>query len=424
MRGSVQIITPFTSFAHDLRDQLSSLGYEVTLSFETPLRCRALYRELRAQDEPLWEALAPLQLSRRQHTERTVYTVTLELGGAELLTRASSCQLTLEGPNIELQRRLERRLEPLGLGGIHAHRAHPTQALIRYGGAPRAVLAITAWYLAREGYSTEWIRLWGLHDMELMVSIPEVSSDRPAPSGDPSGWQITLECDDHALSEELIKRLSLAGFIQINAQLMPLEEHIGSLVSWGPLAPSDLLKLALWGAVSDAERCLLGGEATYPRCELMGGSLEEVKGREALSLSLQPSLTLRVARGSATREAQAQRAQALAQGLELCLRSEMGALSEVARLLRALKPRALQVLTQAEWEERCELLTLLDDRAYPAELPQLGVIWGEIRCSRSLAPLGAWLQDQLLVITQRRPSLVCTSSLSPRELWVLLPRGL
>lgn len=425
MRCSIQIVTPITSFAHDLRARLLSLGHEVSLSFERPLRCRARCGARSYHNEALWAELSSLQLARQLDVELPADALILELGGLELPSRLSQCQLTLAGPSAGLCQTLERKLEPLGLGALKRRYAEPTQTVARYGGAPRVLLSMISWYLAQEGRSLEWSRVWGVHELELYVSV----SDRlPTPSLDPalpSSWRVTLESDDESLSEHLLERLSATGFTQLHQAHHSLDDHIGALVTWGPVVPSEPIKMMLWGAVSEAERTTLGGEATYPRCELeRGGSARGT--RVALSGSepiASPSLTLRVARATTSHATQAERAQRLARDLTICLRSERGELSEVARLLRSLSPHELKVVTTEEWRALSEMMSLIDERAYPAELSEAGLIWGEVRCSSKLAPLGAWLRDQLAERTQRRPSLVFSEALGAQELWVLLPKG-
>ena len=118
MSLSIKVVTGFTSFAHDLKEQLQALGHHVTLSFEMPSRCRALYGGSLPEDEALWAALAPLNLSARSDPELSSHELTLELGGLDVLKRTSQVQLTLEGSSEGVRDRLEYKLEPVGFGSL------------------------------------------------------------------------------------------------------------------------------------------------------------------------------------------------------------------------------------------------------------------------------------------------------------------
>lgn len=426
MQCSIQIVTPFTSFAYDLKAQLQSLGYLVSLNFDVPLRCRILYQDRQLEDEEdLFKEIQVLKLNQYPNPEDTQYQFMIELGGLDLLSRLAQCSISIQGSSIDSCQELERTLEPIGFRQLKVRRAQPHQALLRYGGAPHAILAMISWYALRQGWMLDWARVWALNEMDLMITLPKVPSLNTVDREDPSQWKITIESDDHDFADLLAQRLLQVGFQDFKINLEPLPSLIGVQVSWGPISPSEGIKMSLWSALSEVERQTFGSHTSLSRCELTDDSMSLVPllDQKLFTPTLTPSLIISISCQSANPHFKTTRTRNLIQSLEFCIRTERGELGEVARWIRSLKPQRLNIVTQKEWEELCECMLLVHEHTDSPDLPQHGLVWGEIRCGRSLASLGAWLRDEIERLTQRRPLLEISPALSAQEIWILLPKG-
>ncbi len=428
MGCTVTIKTVLASFAHDLSEQLTALGHQVVLSFEEPARCRAIAGASALDDLALWRALAPMRLPRRHAPELPHDALILELGGPDAVRRLSHTELILESADPAPHHATLRSLEPIGFRGVRHRSARPSQAIMRFGGAPHLARAVSAWYLAREGFQLEWAQVWELSEAQLCLSLPSASSrdkgaEQAASASSPAAWSIELSCDDEALTELIRARLDERGFVDL--ELSPSEElkELGLSLSWRGAALSEELKLLLWSALSEAERERLGeGETISPRCEHNGAPRPpRLEAPQALQPRLTPTLSISASLRDARPEHRRLRALAQLSRHSICLKSSESELSPIARLIRSFKPEEFTLYSPEEWASLAELLLELEGDRYPPDLAERGEHWGEIHCSRGSLALATWLRNELEPLLKVGPSVKVTQALKRRELWLLFP---
>ena len=433
--NTLSIHTEQIAFAYDLLEAIEalSLNVHVTLCFEPTEGCVLQQHPLASPPLPLLELLKPLGLATEQRASLDAHHLRLELGGRESQARLAQTKVVLQAANPAHLELLERQLEPVGFEQVRSLKGAPQQSVLRYGGASLLSRAMLSWWASRLGYHATWAHVWGMHERELWLSLPLAQApERPAtlsrepskntsqppqplskhePLSGLSSWSIEVSCDDEAEAEALITRLKAEGFGEVRRSSAPLPaEHVGVELCWGGGSDEEVT-LAVWGALSDHEKAS-GLERLEPRFERHAHPVRPT--RRALTLYVRSLVRGELALRSFVQHQMSE--------LELCLRSEGGELSPLARSLRALKPKQLKVLNLEAWSSLCELLSLVAPLEHPEDLEVRGLIWGEVRCPPRRLAVAAWLQGELERVTEKRPLLVVSEALSPHELWLLAPQ--